>query len=170
MGQAEVCIRKAVYAGSFDPITNGHIDILMRCSPMFDQITVAVVHNVQKSALFTLEERTAQIRESLNGLDNIEIVSHSGLITDLMRERGIGTIIRGLRSITDFEYESQICFFNKHLLPESDTIFIMADYRYGYVSSTGVKEAALLGGDISKLVPEVVIKGLEAKRRAMIAQ
>ncbi|MDO4540902.1 MAG: pantetheine-phosphate adenylyltransferase [Syntrophomonadaceae bacterium] len=163
-------MRAAVYAGSFDPITNGHIDILVRCSSMFDKIVVAVVHNVHKKCTFTLEERTEHIRESLSGLDNVEIVSYSGLITDLMRERGIGTIIRGLRSITDFEYESQLCFFNKHLLPQSDTIFIMADYRYSYVSSTGVKEAAILGGDISELVPDVVARGLAAKHEEMKAR
>lgn len=163
-------MRTAVYAGSFDPITNGHIDILLRCSPMFDKIVVAVVHNVHKHSLFSLEEREEHIRESLKELNNIEIMCFSGLITDLMREHNIGTIIRGLRSITDFEYESQICFFNKHLLPESDTIFIMADNRYGYVSSTGVKEAALLGGDISSLVPEIVARGLAAKRAELQSQ
>ena len=162
-------MRKAVYSGSFDPITNGHIDILLRSSHMFDQIIVAVVHNVHKKSLFSLEERVQQVRASLSDLKNIEVEFIDGLVTEFMRERGIRTILRGLRSITDFEYESQICFFNKRLLPEADTIFVMADPRFTFVSSTGVKEAALLGGDVSNLVPPAVAEGLSAKRQEMLA-
>ena len=168
-GKGGAGVRKAIYAGSFDPITNGHVDILLRSSRMFDQIIVAVVHNVHKRSLFSLEERVEQVCASLSGLDNVEVICLEGLVTDYMRENGIQTIIRGLRSITDFEYEAQITFFNQRLLPEADTIFMMSDPQYTFVSSTGVKEAALFGGDVSSLVPSVVANGLSEKSEKLRA-
>lgn len=162
-------MRKAIYAGSFDPITNGHVDILLRSSQIFDRIVVAVVRNVHKQSLFSLEERVEQVRTSLGNLDNMEVVCLEGLVTDYMRDHDIKTIIRGLRSITDFEYESQITFFNQRLMPESNTIFMMADPQYTFVSSTGVKEAALFGGDVSSLVPQVVAVGLSTKAQELRA-
>jgi len=153
----------AVYPGSFDPVTNGHIDILERTSRIFDKIIVAVVHNVTKQALFTLDERVDLIKEGTKHLNNIEVECFNGLLADFLKARKANVIIRGLRSITDFEYESQMSMMNKKLFPEIDTIFIVSDSQYTFVSSSGIKEAAMLGGNVSSLVPAVVEKGLQEK-------
>ncbi len=153
----------AVYPGSFDPITFGHVDILERSSRIFDKIIVAVVHNIGKQALFTLEERVNLIKETTRHISNIEIESFKGLTVDFLREKQAQVIIRGLRSCTDYEYESQIALYNKHLYPASETIFILADSSFMYLSSSGVKEAALLGGDVSSMVPAAVNKCLAVK-------
>ncbi len=155
----------AVYPGSFDPFTNGHIDILERTSRVFDKIIVSVVHNVTKRALFTLDERVELIKASTKHLDNVEVECFNGLLADFLQAKQATVIIRGLRSITDFEYESQMSMMNKKLLPEIDTIFIMSDSQYIFVSSSGVKEAALLGGDVSSMVPPDVEKELHKKFR-----
>ena len=156
-------MRVAVYPGSFDPVTNGHIDILERTSKMFDKIIVAVVHNVTKKALFTLEERVELIKRSTEHLENIEVECFSGLLADFLSEWNSHIIIRGLRSITDFEYESDMSMMNRTLLPDMDTVFIISDPRYIFVSSSGIKEAAMLGGDVSSLVPVLVQEGLRQK-------
>ena len=153
----------AVYPGSFDPVTNGHVDILERTSPMFDKIIVAVVHNVYKQALFTPEERVHLIKEATRHLDNIEVECFRGLLVDYLKKKQVNVIIRGLRSLSDYEYESTMSMMNKKLLPEADTIFIVADSDYMCVSSSGVKEAALLGGEVSSMVPAVVVTGLKEK-------
>ena len=153
----------AVYPGSFDPVTMGHIDILERTSRIFDKIVVAVVHNVTKEALFTLDERVELIKESVQHLPNIKVECFNGLLADFLKEREATVIIRGLRSITDFEYESHMSMMNKSLLPEIDTVFIMSNPCYIFVSSSGIKEAALLGGDVSGMVPPSVQKGLHEK-------
>jgi pantetheine-phosphate adenylyltransferase len=120
----------AVYPGSFDPVTNGHIDILERTSPLFDKIVIAVIHNVYKQALFTLEERVNLIRESTSHLSNVEVDSFSGLLADYIKAKKGNVIIRGLRSLTDFEYESHMSMMNKTLLPDVDTIFVMSASKY----------------------------------------
>jgi pantetheine-phosphate adenylyltransferase len=153
----------AVYPGSFDPVTMGHIDILERTSRIFDKIVVAVVHNVTKQALFTLDERVDLIKNSVEHLPNVEVECFNGLLADFLRAKEATVIIRGLRSITDFEYESHMSMMNKSLLPEIDTVFIMSNPSYIFVSSSGVKEAALLGGDVSGMVPAEVEKGLREK-------
>ncbi len=153
----------AVYPGSFDPVTLGHIDILERTSRVFDKIVVAVVHNVTKKALFTLDERVDLIRNSVKHLPNVEVECFNGLLADFLKDKKATVIIRGLRSITDFEYESHMSMMNKSLLPEIDTVFIMSNPCYIFVSSSGVKEAALLGGDVSGMVPAAVEKGLKEK-------
>lgn len=153
----------AVYPGSFDPVTNGHIDILERTSRVFDHIVVAVIHNVTKQALFTLEERVELIKESTKHLDNVEVECFNGLLADFLKAQEATVIIRGLRSITDFEYESHMSMMNKKLFPEIDTIFIVSDSQYTFVSSSGIKEAAMLGGDVSSMVPSAVEKGLQDK-------
>ena len=153
----------AVYPGSFDPVTNGHIDILERTSRIFDKIIVAVVHNVTKQALFTLDERVELIKESTKHLDNIEVECFNGLLADFLKSKQANVIIRGLRSMTDYEYESQMSMMNKKLFPEIDTIFIVSDSQYTFVSSSGIKEAALLGGSVSSMVPAVVEMGLQEK-------
>ncbi|QGT99065.1 Phosphopantetheine adenylyltransferase [Candidatus Syntrophocurvum alkaliphilum] len=149
-------MKVAVYPGSFDPITNGHIDILNKTSKLFDKIIVSVVHNVTKNALFSLEERVEMIKESTNHMDNIEVDSFNGLLSNYLQEKQAIAIIRGLRTVSDFEYEMHMSMMNKMLIPEVDTIFIMSDSKNIYVSSSGIKEAALLGGDISSLVPKAV--------------
>ena len=156
-------MRIAVYPGSFDPVTNGHIDILNKTSKLFDKIIIAVVHNVTKTASFSLEERSRMIIESTKHLDNIEVECFSGLLATYVKEKNACAIIRGLRTVTDFEYEMHMALMNKVLIPEVETIFIIATSNHIFVSSSGVKEAALLGGDVSSLVPPVVEKGLEEK-------
>lgn len=156
-------MKLAVYPGSFDPVTKGHIDILERTSKLFDKIIVAVIHNVSKKALFTPQERFDLIRESTKYLPNIEVECFSGLLADYVSRRKACTIIRGLRSVSDFEYEMQMAMMNRVLLPDVETIFVMSDSKYNFISSSGVKEAALLGGDVSLLVPEIVEKGLYNK-------
>lgn len=156
-------MRIAVYPGSFDPVTNGHIDILNKTSKLFDKIIIAVVHNITKTALFSLEERSRMIIESTKHLDNIEVECFSGLLATYVKEKNACAIIRGLRTVTDFEYEMHMALMNKVLIPEVETIFIIATSNHIFVSSSGVKEAALLGGDVSSLVPPVVEKGLEEK-------
>lgn len=153
----------AVYPGSFDPVTNGHVDILERTSKIFDKIIVSVVHNVYKQALFTPEERMNMIKEATPHLDNIEVECFHGLLIDYLQDKQINVIIRGLRSYSDYEYESTMAMMNKKLLPEADTIFVLADPDYMCVSSSGVKEAALFGGDVSTLVPAAVAAGLQRK-------
>ena len=161
-------MRLAVYPGSFDPVTNGHIDILEKTSRIFDKIIVAVVHNVSKKALFTLDERVQLIRESTKHLNNIEVECFSGLLANYLRDREACAIIRGLRTVADFEYEMHMAMINKRLIPEVDTIFIMSDSRNIFVSSSIIKEAALLGGNVSELVPETVRSKLEEKRQEII--
>lgn len=156
-------MRLAVYPGSFDPVTNGHIDILEKTSRVFDKIVVSVVHNVTKQALFSLDERVELIKESTKHLNNIEVESFNGLLANYINEKKACAIIRGLRTVADFEYEAGMATMNKILIPEVDTIFVMADTKYIYLSSSGVKEAALLGGDISLLVPAIVKNRLEEK-------
>lgn len=158
-------MRLAVYPGSFDPVTNGHIDILEKTSKIFDKIIVAVVHNVSKKALFTLDERVELIKESTKHLNNIEVECFSGLLANYLRDRKACAIIRGLRTVADFEYEMHMAMINKRLIPDVDTIFIMSDSSNIFVSSSIIKEAALLGGDVSELVPEIVKLKLEAKRQ-----
>lgn len=162
-------MKVAIYPGSFDPITYGHVDILERSSKMFDRIIIAVVHNIGKKALFTLEEREKLISTATRHIPNIEIESFKGLTVDFLLEKQARIIIRGLRSFTDYEYESQIARYNKALYPEAETIFILAESKFMFVSSSGVKEAALLGGDVSSMVPSHVFEGLKRKLKEIEA-
>lgn len=158
-----VNLRLAVYPGSFDPVTNGHIDILERTSCLFDKIIVGVIHNVTKKALFSLDERQQLIKESTRHLANVEVECFSGLLVDYVTRKDACTIIRGLRTVTDFDYEMQMALMNRKLMPQVNTIFVMSDNDYIFVSSSGIKEAAMLGGDVNSLVPEIVAKGLRRK-------
>ena len=154
----------AVYPGSFDPVTYGHLDIIKRASRMFDQVIVAVMCNSAKSPLFTLDERVKMIRDSVEGLTNVKIESFGGLLIDYCKANDIHIVIRGLRAITDFEYELQIAQTNKELSRgQVDTVFLTTSLKYSYLSSSVVKEIASYNGDITPCVPESVADNLYRK-------
>jgi pantetheine-phosphate adenylyltransferase len=155
--------RVAIYPGSFDPVTNGHIDVIERARSMFDRVVVAIAHNPNKAGLFTPAERAALLASVLGKHENLEIDVFDGLLVDYVRRRGAGVIVRGLRAVADFEYEFQLALMNRRLVPEVDTIFLMTDERNFYVSSSLVKEVASLGGDVSGFVPPAVKTALHAK-------
>jgi pantetheine-phosphate adenylyltransferase len=155
--------RLAIYPGSFDPITNGHVDILRRALGVFDRVIVAVAQNVRKQALFSVDERAAMIRASLGDNDRVEIDSFSGLLVEYAKRRGAGVLIRGLRAIADFEYEFQFAHMNRHLAPEVETVFLMTSDESFYVSSSLVKEVAAMGGDITRIAPPAVVQALKKK-------
>ena len=148
---------KAIYPGSFDPVTLGHLDIIERAAKLYDTLVVGVLDNNSKSPLFSAEERVNMLREVTKHLDNVKVISYSGLLVDAARENNINVIVRGLRAITDFEYELQMAQTNRILNKEVDTMFLTASVEYSYLSSSTVKEVAYFGGDISKFVPESVI-------------
>ena len=154
----------AVYPGSFDPVTLGHLDIIKRASSMFDELIVAVMCNSAKTPLFTLDERVKMLEESVKGLDNVKIESFSGLLIDYCKENNIHIVIRGLRAITDFEYELQIAQTNKELSHNQvDTVFLTTNLKYSYLSSSVVKEIASYNGDITPCVSDFVAKALYEK-------
>ena len=142
--------------GSFDPVTLGHIDIIKRASKMFDKVIVAVLVNMSKTPSFSIDERIALLEKVLKGVDNIEIVGFSGLLADYARERNAKAVVKGLRAMSDFEYEFQMALTNKKLNPELDTVFLTSDSQYMYLSSSMVKQIASLGGDISHFVPQCI--------------
>ena len=152
----------ALYPGSFDPITMGHVDIIRRGLNIFDRIVVAVAVNVHKTPTFSDAERVAQIKASVND-DRIEVVTFSGLLVDYCRNRGIHTVLRGLRAVSDFEYEFQMASMNRRLTNAIDYAFLMTSEEHYYISSSLVREVAMNGGDIEGLVPEVVEKALKAR-------
>ena len=147
----------AVYPGSFDPITNGHLDVLERAARVFSRLIVMVATNVQKEALFSVEERLSMIRESVGHLGNVEVDAHGGLLVNYCRERGASVIVRGLRAVSDFEFEFQMALMNRKLAPGVETFFLMPDEAYTYLSSRIIREMARLGGDIRPFVPESVV-------------
>lgn len=153
----------AIYPGSFDPITNGHVSILRGGLVAFDRLIVAVLENPKKSALFTVQERIDMLRETVGNDPRIEIDSFEGLLVDYARKKNVRVVLRGLRAVADFEYELQLANMNRHLNEDVETVFIMAKDAYFYVSSNLVKEAAKLGGDVSKLVPAGVSEKLRTK-------
>ena len=157
-------MKTAVYPGSFDPVTMGHLDIIKRASSMFDELIVAVMCNSSKSPLFTLDERVKMLEESLKDLDNVRIESFDGLLIDYCNKENIHIVIRGLRAITDFEYELQIAQTNKELSHNKvDTVFLTTSLIYSYLSSSVVKEIASYNGDITPCVPESVADRLYKK-------
>lgn len=149
-------MKKAVCSGSFDPVTFGHIDIFERASVMFDEIVVGVFHNIRKKPFFETSERVRLIEESARHIPNLSVCSFSGLLPDYMKEIGASVIVRGLRSVTDFEYELQQAQMLKHVAPCIETVFIITSQEYYFVSSSGIKELALFGGSIKGLVPPCV--------------
>jgi pantetheine-phosphate adenylyltransferase len=155
--------KMVIYPGSFDPITNGHLSILRRALTIFDAVTIAVASNPMKKTLFTLEERIEMIRESTKNDDKVFIESFSGLLVDYVAGKNTNIILRGIRALSDFEYEFQLSLMNRKLNRNIQTIFMMTDYRWFYISSSIIKEAASLGGSINGLVPEIVCKKLKEK-------
>jgi len=158
----------AVYPGTFDPITNGHIDILTRGGRMFDRIIVAILRNPDKDPLFPLEERAEILKAVASRWSNVEVESFDGLLVDFARKRGAQVIVRGLRALSDFEYDFQMTLMNQRLEPGIQTVFMMPSEAYSYVSSRLVKEVARLGGDVTGLVPAEVVARLK-KRFAVTA-
>jgi len=155
----------AVYPGTFDPITNGHVDIMRRSLQIFDRVVVALAENVRKAPLFSIDERRKLIADALGGDARLEIDAFQGLLADYCRRRGASVVIRGLRALADFEYEFQSAHMNRRLAPDVETLFLMTSEESFYVSSSLVKEVALMGGDVSGLVPAGVAAALAAKRK-----
>ena len=156
--------RKAVYAGSFDPVTNGHLNIIERAAKMYDELTVAIVVNPRKSGFFTVEERAEIMREVTSHIPNVKVDKFSGLLADYVNEKGFVAYVRGLRATTDFENELQMAQMNAHLFTgETETVFLMTDPKYSYISSSIIKEVASLGGSVEGLIPEYVEKRIKDK-------
>ncbi|MCC6277483.1 MAG: pantetheine-phosphate adenylyltransferase [Oligoflexia bacterium] len=150
----------AVYPGSFDPPTLGHIDIIRRAAKIFDELIVLVAESSRKAALFTPERRKSLIEESLGPVSNVKVVIHDGLTVDFVKKMKAKAIIRGLRAVSDFEYELAMATMNRKLAPDVETLIIMTDEKFHYIASHTVKEVALHGGDVSQLVPGPVVKAL----------
>ncbi len=156
--------RIGVYPGSFDPLTNGHLDIIHRASKLFDRLIVAVLVNAsKKNAIFTMEERVALIQKCIGDLDNVEVKMFDGLLVDFVNQNQAVAIVKGLRAVSDYEYELQMAALNKHIDKNVETIFLMADIQNSFLSSSIVKELAKHGGDIRGLVPGEIVDDIEAK-------
>lgn len=146
----------AVYPGSFDPPTNGHIDIINRAAKIFSKVVVAITHNYNKNHMFSLEERVSMMKQSISGIENVEVSSFSGLLVDYLDKTDSFCIVRGLRALSDFEYEFQMALMNRKLKQNVETIFLVPDQEYTFLSSSMVREIASLGGDFKKFVPKPV--------------
>ena len=153
----------ALYPGSFDPVTLGHLDLIQRALPLFDGLTVAVAINSSKQATFTPEERVAMLREVLPQSDKLEVTTFAGLVVDYCRREGIGAILRGVRTVSDFEFEYQMALTNRHLAPGIDTVFVMPSVQYSYVSSSLIREIVKNGGDVSGFLPGPVERRLRER-------
>jgi pantetheine-phosphate adenylyltransferase len=158
--------RVAIYPGSFDPLTNGHVDIIERGARIFDAIIVAILANVEKTPLFTENERITIIRDVFKTHQNVQVEAFSGLLVEYAQLKKATVLVRGLRAVSDFEYEFQMALMNRHLAPGLETVFMMPDEKYTYISSRLIKEVFTLGGEITGLVPAVVEEKLRAKQKA----
>lgn len=156
-------MKRAIYPGSFDPLTYGHLDVIRKASKLTDELIVGVLKNNQKIALFSIKERVRMIEGVVQNMPNVKVVPFEGLLVDFARETGADSIIRGLRAITDFEYELQMSQMNHKLYPELETLFLSTSLKYSYLSSTIVKEVASYGGDVSQFVPPQVADLLKEK-------
>ncbi len=156
-------MRRAVYPGSFDPVTFGHLDVIRRSSALVDELIVGVLNNNTKTPLFSVEERVKILLEVTKDIRNVRVESFSGLSVDFVKNCNAGFLVRGLRAITDFEYELQMAQTNRIMNPEIDTIFLTTSLEYAYLSSSTVKEVAAYSGDISKFVPQVVVEHMRKK-------
>jgi pantetheine-phosphate adenylyltransferase len=156
---------KAIYPGSFDPVTNGHLDLIARAAKMFDHLVVAILRNSAKNPLFTVEERVAMLSEGTAEFGNVSVSTFDGLLVDFAREERAHAVVRGIRAISDYEYELQMALMNRRLAPDVETIFLMPDAKYSFVSSRLVKEVFRLGGSVDGLVPKFVIDRMKDKSR-----
>lgn len=154
---------RAVYPGTFDPVTNGHLDVIERAAKIFDELIVAVTTNPAKTPWFTLEERVEMLKECCSHLPNVTVEAFDGLLVNFVRQKRAKVIIKGLRAVTDFDYEFQMAAINRKLAPEIETLFLMTSLHYAYLSSSVVKEVASLNGCLKDLVPENVAKRLKQK-------
>lgn len=157
--------RVAVYPGSFDPLTNGHVDIIERGAKIFDQIIVAILVNAEKAPLFSEDERMSMIREVFKNDPRVRVETFNGLLVDYAQRKHASVLVRGLRAVSDFEYEFQMALMNRHLAPGLETVFMMPAEQYTYISSRLIKEVFTLGGEITGLVPPVVEEKLRAKQK-----
>jgi pantetheine-phosphate adenylyltransferase len=155
--------RSAVYPGTFDPVTNGHLDLVERASRQFDRLIIAILRHDEKQPVFSLEERMELLREAAAPFPNVEVDAFHGLLVDYAQEVGAGTIVRGLRALSDFEYELQMAMMNRRLAPDLETVFLMPSEAYAYLSSRLVREVARLGGDLTGLVPAQVVAALRRR-------
>ncbi len=154
---------RALYPGSFDPPTCGHLDLVERALSLFESVSVAVAENTSKSPLFSLEERVELLREVLPDDPRVEVITFTGLVVNFCRDQGFGAILRGLRTVSDFEYEFQMALTNRHLEESVETVFVMPSARYSYVSSSLLKEVVKNGGDVSAFLPDVVERRLRQR-------
>ncbi|GAA0230874.1 pantetheine-phosphate adenylyltransferase [Metaclostridioides mangenotii] len=158
-------VRKAMFAGSFDPITNGHLDIINRAAHIFDELQIGVLNNPNKQGLFTFDERVNLIDSCIGHLDNVKVVSFNGLLVKYCEENGVDTLVRGIRTGTDVEYELQMARMNKELSPNIETIMLPSSTNYSFISSSLIKEVLIFDADIKNLVPEIVLKELKKKNQ-----
>ena len=156
-------MKKAVCPGSFDPITNGHIDIIKRAAELFDEVTVLVVTNPDKKCVFSPEERCLLIEKAVEGIEGVKVDSFSGLLADYVKQNGISAIVKGIRSSSDFAYEFQMALANRSLAPNAETVFITADPQNMYVSSSLIRQIAGFGGDVSDFVPKNIVLEIEKR-------
>jgi pantetheine-phosphate adenylyltransferase len=154
---------KAIYPGTFDPPTNGHVDLIQRGSRIFDHLTVAILVNPVKNPLFSVEERVEMLKEATGSLGHVSIATFDGLMVEFARQQGAAAVLRGIRAISDYEYEFQMALMNRRLAPEIETVFLQPAGRYSFVSSRMVKEVVSFGGDVSGLVPPNVLKRLRGR-------
>jgi pantetheine-phosphate adenylyltransferase len=154
---------KAIYPGTFDPPTNGHIDLIQRGSKLFEHLTVAILKNPVKNPLFTVEERVEMLREATSSLENVSVATFDGLMVDFARQLGAKAALRGIRAISDYEHEFQMALMNRRLAPEIETVFLQPAGRYSFISSRMLKEVFSFGGDVTGLVPPNVLKRLRAR-------
>lgn len=157
----------AVYPGTFDPVTNGHFDIIERCSKKFDRVTVLVLNNPSKKHMFSVEERINLLKEVTKNLENVEVDSFTGLLVEYMKTNDAKLIVRGLRAVSDFEYEMQMALMNNRLYDDAETVFLIARDQYSYLSSSIVKEVASFNGNITGLVPEIVELAINEKLKGV---
>src|SRR5690606_18330066 len=155
----------AIYPGSFDPVTNGHLDVIKRYSKIFDKVIVAVARNPNNTPMFSIEERVKLIERVVESMPNVEVDHFEGLLVDYANEKNCSVIIKGLRAISDFEYEFQMALMNRKLDPSIETLFMMTSYKYSFLSSSMMKEIGKLGGCIKELIPEEILYDVQAKLR-----